>query len=168
VGGFVRDSGQLLSLDNIDYLPWQDRAGLAAVYCSSTVILMPSRWESFGLVAAEAMSYGKPVVASDCCSLPEIVHDGENGWLFPSGDVDEFLDVLRGLDLEECRTLSARCYETYVKFYSSIRMTEYCQRLYAELIDIEGRPDPVNYSMQANQDTPRSMSTDEAHFGTTF
>jgi N-acetyl-alpha-D-glucosaminyl L-malate synthase BshA len=45
------------------------------------VFLLPSRQESFGLVALEAMSAGVPVVASDVGGLPEVVADGKTGFL---------------------------------------------------------------------------------------
>ena len=134
VGEFVRESGELPAIEHVDYLPWQDRTGLASIFRSSTAVVMPSRWESFGLVAVEAMSYGVPVVASDCCSLPEIVKDGQNGWLFRSGDVDDLVAVLQRITIEEARALSSACYETYVLRYSSSEMTEHHARIYAALL----------------------------------
>ncbi|MEM7415799.1 MAG: N-acetyl-alpha-D-glucosaminyl L-malate synthase BshA [Gemmatimonadota bacterium] len=52
------------------------------------LFLLPSETESFGLAALEAMSSGAPVVASDTGGLPEVVTDGEDGYLLPIGDVD--------------------------------------------------------------------------------
>jgi L-malate glycosyltransferase len=50
------------------------------------VFLVPSLYEGFGLVAAEAMAAGKPVVASDVDGLCEIIDDGETGILVPPGN----------------------------------------------------------------------------------
>ena len=55
-----------------DYLKKTD------IYCQ------PSRSEAISLSIAEAMQYGIPVVASDVGGIPELVHDGENGYLVPS------------------------------------------------------------------------------------
>ena len=62
------------------------REELAAYYRMSTVVVIPSWFEAFGLVAVEAMACGKPVVASDVGGLAETVRHGHNGYLFPVGD----------------------------------------------------------------------------------
>ncbi len=54
---------------------------------SIDVFVLPSEWEGFGYVLVEAMAAQKPVVAFDISSNPEIVQDGETGFLVPFGDV---------------------------------------------------------------------------------
>lgn len=54
------------------------------------VFAMPSIAELQSIATLEAMSSGLPIVAADAMALPHLVHDGENGYLFKAGDVDEF------------------------------------------------------------------------------
>jgi L-malate glycosyltransferase len=69
------------------------------LYRSVDVLLMPTVREGMSLAVLEAMASGLPVVASDCSSLPELVHHGKGGFLCPLGDVNAFahaLDTLAG------------------------------------------------------------------------
>jgi N-acetyl-alpha-D-glucosaminyl L-malate synthase BshA len=64
-----------------------ERADLPALLRGADVFLLPSEIESFGLAALEALACGVPVVASSVGGLPEVVTDGEVGFLRPVGDV---------------------------------------------------------------------------------
>ncbi|HLE61961.1 MAG TPA: glycosyltransferase, partial [Pyrinomonadaceae bacterium] len=59
---------------------------------ASDVLLLPSEQESFGLAALEAMACEVPVVASRVGGVPEVVTDGETGFLAAVGDLDKMAD----------------------------------------------------------------------------
>lgn len=61
---------------------------LEEVVGASDLFLLPSVSESFGMAALEAMASEVPVIATRSGGLPEVVTDGENGYLLPVGDVD--------------------------------------------------------------------------------
>ena len=67
---------------------------MPSVYKEFDILLFPTVREGFGLVAAEAMSCGLPVVATDCSSLPELVEHGKGGYLCKLGDVTDFSEKI--------------------------------------------------------------------------
>jgi N-acetyl-alpha-D-glucosaminyl L-malate synthase BshA len=74
-----------------------ERADVVKILQGSDVFLLPSETESFGLGALEAMACGVPVVASNVGGLPEVVWDGESGFLAPVGNVEEMAKHVRCL-----------------------------------------------------------------------
>jgi len=61
---------------------------LPTIHAETDVLAMPSlSHEAFGIVVAEALALGTPVLVSDLGALPELVRDGENGVVTPAGDV---------------------------------------------------------------------------------
>jgi glycosyltransferase involved in cell wall biosynthesis len=62
---------------------WLPRRRLHERMRASDVVVVPSRYEPFGLVAIEALCMGTPVIAMRVGGLQEIVHHGVNGWLTP-------------------------------------------------------------------------------------
>ena len=71
---------------HVDFVGWQTGHALVALYQQANVVVVPSRYEPFGLVALEAMACGRPVVASAAGGLAEIVADSETGFLVPPAD----------------------------------------------------------------------------------
>ncbi|MBL4902448.1 MAG: glycosyltransferase family 4 protein [Desulfocapsa sp.] len=74
---------------------------LDELYRKADIFAFPSLWEGYGIVLAEAMTYGLPVVSTNVSAIPEIVSNGENGILVNPGNVKqltEALDELMGND----------------------------------------------------------------------
>jgi glycosyltransferase involved in cell wall biosynthesis len=65
----------------------------SAIEATSGVVV-PSLGEGFGMVALEAMERARPVVASDVGGLPEIVADGDTGFVVPAGDAEALADAI--------------------------------------------------------------------------
>lgn len=70
-------------LDRIRLVPAQPHHLLSTFYRAADVVYVPSRSESFGLVALEAAACGTPVIASAVGGLQTLVHQGESGFLVP-------------------------------------------------------------------------------------
>ena len=99
IGAPVVDAEMALyqNTERITYLGWIAHADLHPYYSACDAVIMPSRWEAFGLTAVEAMCHSKPVLASDRGALPELVRSGINGWVFPL-DKEELVSLLLSLD----------------------------------------------------------------------
>ena len=88
-----------------DAMPWAIRLGfleiplLATLYASADLCVLPSRTETCGLVALEAMASGLPVVAADAGGLRESVVDGVTGFRVPPDDVRGFASAIARLVL---------------------------------------------------------------------
>ena len=67
---------------------------LRELYSRASVFAIASIAELQSIATMEAMASALPVVAADAVALPHLVHDGENGYLFPPGDVDALADRL--------------------------------------------------------------------------
>src|SRR5437588_1534834 len=89
--------------------------------CASDVLLLPSEQESFGLAALEAMAVEVPVIASRVGGLPEVVDDGETGFLSTVGDVDKMADDALKLltDPQLRRTMGKRARASAIERYST-------------------------------------------------
>ena len=66
-------------------------------YSAAEAVIMPSHYESFGMVALEAMACGTPVIASEVGGLAYLVLDGETGFSVPDGDPEALCDRLGSL-----------------------------------------------------------------------
>jgi glycosyltransferase involved in cell wall biosynthesis len=90
------------------------------------ILAAPSRWEGLGISIIEAMSLGLPVVASDVGGIPEVITHGENGLLFPTGDIKALADSVNLLlgDPSLRERLSANAALTAKERFSADAMIE--------------------------------------------
>ncbi len=109
------------------YLGPLPQAALWRLMSRASALLFPIGWdEPFGLVAAEALAAGCPVIAFARGALPEILTDGETGFLIPPGDLDAAARAVAHLP-----TLSrATCRARATQHFSQARMLDDYERVY--------------------------------------
>jgi glycosyltransferase involved in cell wall biosynthesis len=128
----------------IHMLGYRSDTELTALYDSADVFVAPSRFESFGLIIAEAMGHGVPVIATTAGGIPEVVSHARDGLLVPPSDAGALANAL--LQLARDRTLrkvmgdAARA--KWIAKYSQRAMAERSLRAYERAISLsESCPD---------------------------
>jgi D-inositol-3-phosphate glycosyltransferase len=107
-------------------------------YGAAEVVVMPSHYESFGMVALEAMACGAPVIASEVGGLGFLVQDGETGFTVPDGDprrLCERLSLLLGDP--QLRSKMGRRAAEYAQDYSWDKIAQRIAALYEDLLPVE-------------------------------
>lgn len=72
--------------DRIIFRSGKDINTITEYYSSADIFVLPSLYEGYGIVSAEAMYFGLPIIATDVGGIPEIVNSGSNGILVPPKD----------------------------------------------------------------------------------
>ena len=78
----------------IQFTGWQSPANVAKWYETADILVVPSRYEPFGMVILEGMFYGLAVLAADVGGPSEILEHGRTGLLFPACDVQALSSAL--------------------------------------------------------------------------
>jgi len=107
-------------------------------YSAAEVLVMPSLYESFGMVALEAMACGVPCVVTDVGDCADLV--GDTGWVIKAGDMQAMSDKLHlalTLSATERQTLGQRARQRVIERYSLPAIVRRYESLYLETI-IEG------------------------------
>ena len=79
-----RQASELKLTGVVDFVGWVSPEKVPELINTATIVLMPSRWEGFGLVALEAGLMARPVIATCVGGLPEVVAHEETGFLVQS------------------------------------------------------------------------------------
>lgn len=104
---------------------------------AADLFLHPSIYEGFGLAILEAMSLGKPVIASEVGGISELIEHGVNGYLIPPADSQALAQALIGLLSEPERgvELGRRAQETVKERFALDRMVKEFEHLYHQLVE---------------------------------
>lgn len=118
----------LLTHPQVRFTGVVDRETLDDMFSTADIVVLPSRYESFGLVAIEAMAAGAPVIAFRVGGLAEIVEDGVSGRLLKTGgnDIQAVVDAVRSLvqDSNLRSKLSAGARAAFERHYSLTLMID--------------------------------------------
>jgi glycosyltransferase involved in cell wall biosynthesis len=112
---------------------------VASVYGAASIAVLPSHAETFGYSVLEAMACGLPVLATRVGGIPELVKDGETGFLVGAHNVDELAARLRhlALDPDLRATFGVAARQRAEARFSVSRMTDATLAVYSQLLNGE-------------------------------
>ena len=128
-----KEAPSLALPSNVKITGWLPREEVQAYIQSSDVVVIPSRWEGFGLVALEAMRCGKPVIASSVGGLKSLVFPGETGWLVQPGDSTDLAKAMRESISADIEHIGQNGRALFLSHYTSDRLNRELNSLYLAL-----------------------------------
>ena len=104
-------------------------------FSKAKVFALHSQEESQGIVLAEAMAVGLPVVSTRVGGIPDVICDGKTGFLTEYGDIDAFADAMKKLQFSDVlwSQMSTQCNEE-AKRYSWIFIAENIEKVYRSIV----------------------------------
>jgi len=118
---------------NVALLGWMDRPQIEAHLEAADLVVIPSRWEAFGLVALEAMRAAKPIVAFRVGALPEIVEDGVTGILGSPVSVASLVDALTRASELDLQAIGRHGYDRFRRLYDVKKTHQVLRELYQDV-----------------------------------
>lgn len=121
--------------DIVTFLGKKDQDILPNYYAAAEMVVMPSHYESFGMVALEAMAVGTPVIASEVGGLAFLVKDGENGFHVPSRDPEALAErIFTLLNDANCRKVLGQQAHRHAQEYAWPKIVTRMRRVYDQLV----------------------------------
>lgn len=121
--------------DVVTFLGKRNQNSLPYYYSAAEAVVVPSHYESFGMVALEAMACGTPVVASQVGGLAFLVQDGLTGFTVPSGDPEALCGRLKALiDEQDLQRRMGEAAVVFAQQYAWETISERMIKLYRSVV----------------------------------
>jgi len=134
--------------DMVTFLGAKDQNALPNYYAAAEMVIMPSHYESFGMVALEAMATGTPVIASEVGGLAFLIRDGENGFHVPSRDPEALAERIYELLVNpDCRNRLGRQAREYAQKYTWSIIVDRMLHAYQDV-----RPSPLQSEIKRTKE----------------
>lgn len=131
IGTSVLDSSLPQNTEYVTYLGWVDNKDIDVYYQACDAVIMPSRWEGFGLVAIEAMRNSKPIIASNVGALPELIKNNINGYIFDIKNNNILKEILLNINKKKLKNLKKQARQIYLKNFTDLMFIRKIYNIYS-------------------------------------
>ena len=152
-------------LRHVERLGWRSLSEVEVEIAAADVVVIPSRWEGFGLVALEAMRGGRAVIASAVGGLPEIVVEGVTGRLIAPDSPVRLMEALTNGTHADWRAMGRAGRARFLSLFTAQRMAAELADLYAALgvgVALAAAPRPMPRPVRAVMRRSRTPMLDDA------
>jgi D-inositol-3-phosphate glycosyltransferase len=123
--------------DLVTFLGAKDQDLLPNYYAAAEVVVMPSHYESFGMVALEAMAMGTPVIASEVGGLAHLVKHGVTGYHVPSRNPEALAArIYEMLSNKACHDQLGKQAQAYARQYDWANIVDRMLAVYNNVVDV--------------------------------
>lgn len=137
VGGSVHSKDEIAkTVPQTTYTGWLKAEALAPYFQHADVLVIPSRWEGFAMVPLEAMSYGLPVIASNCTSFPEMIDEHRTGLLFDLQYPEMLASYLTDTPQEQWELMGKEAKKLFLSKFTADKMIKNTADLYKAVLGI--------------------------------
>ncbi|WP_338789400.1 glycosyltransferase [Metabacillus sp. FJAT-53654] len=134
VGDSILKNTEINIPSNVISLGWIDNDELDSYYRLFDAVIIPSRWEGFGLVAIEAMKNKKAIIVSNRGALPDLTQNN-NGYVFDIEKLETLKEILNSIKKSDLEEKGINGYEFFNRNFTSERMNNEIISVYRELIN---------------------------------
>ena len=122
---------ELQIAERVHFVGGVSQQTLADYLGKARVMALPSLSEGLGRVVVEAMLLGTPVIGSRVGGIPDLIHDGENGYLIGSGDIDALTTALENIYAVDAERMGRQARDFALDFFSPGKYLEGYRDLFA-------------------------------------
>ncbi|NLW11204.1 MAG: glycosyltransferase family 1 protein, partial [Clostridiaceae bacterium] len=123
--------------DNVEIIGPKSQQALSKLYKDKTALIVPSFYESFGMVASEAHAAGLPVIAARVGGLKDVVVDNVTGLLFRNKNAAELADCMYKLasDRELNERMGQAAIRRAYEVFNWVPISEQLEKIYEQAIE---------------------------------
>lgn len=121
-------------LTNIEILGFKSGKELYTIVANSKCVVLPSEWYENGPYSAiESLKLGRPIIGSDLGGIPELIDDGENGFVFKNANILNLKNIIKQIeemDLSHQENMAKKSYEKFKVIYTEKKHLESLLEIY--------------------------------------